>query len=529
MRESKRTFRLKAAIPLLVLVMVFGPAAGGSSRADAGGGLLGGLLGGLVGVVDGLLGVVTAGWDDGATTDPTPMRDVTAATGAQQMWSRGYDGRGVDVALIDSGVAPVQGLSAASKVLNGPDLSFESQSRYYRHLDTFGHGTHMAGIISGTDGTSGGFKGMAPGSRLVNLKVASRDGAADVSQVIAAIDWVVQHRHDGLNIRVLNLSFGTNGVQDRMVDPLAHAVESAWRNGIVVVVAGGNDGATRSALSNPAYDPMVLAVGAVDLKGTVSAVDDRVAPFSSRGSVTRSVDLVAPGVSIASLRNPGSSIDDAHQSSVVNTRFFRGSGTSQAAAVTSGAVALLLQARPDLTPDQVKALLRSTATPLAQDGARAQGSGRLNVDLAARSAVPSNASQASAPSQGTGLLEAARGSDHVAEAGVELTGERDIMGAPWVGSAWAPLASIGAAWDGGYWRGVEWTGSCWCSTSWSGTSWSGKSWTGKSWTGKSWTSDLWSGKSWTGKSWTGTSWTGKSWTGTSWTGRNWMLAARSGR
>ena len=158
------------------------------------------------------------------------------------MWSRGFDGTGIDVALIDSGIAPVQGLADPAKVVNGPDLSFESQSSYYRYLDTFGHGTHMGGIIVGNDGTSSGFKGVAPGARLVNLKVATREGAADVTQVIAAIDWVVQHRQDGMNIRVLNLSFGTDGIQDRMIDPLAHAVESAWRNGIVVVVAGGNGG-----------------------------------------------------------------------------------------------------------------------------------------------------------------------------------------------------------------------------------------------------------------------------------------------
>ena len=149
-------------------------------------------------------------------------------------------------------MVPVNGLTTTGKVLNGIDLSFESQSDELRHLDTYGHGTHMAGIIAGRDddvsstvrsGNSRDFIGMAAGARIVNLKVADAEGATDVSQVIAAIDWVVAHRRDdGMNIRVLNLSFGADGVQDYRLDPLAYAVEVAWRKGIVVVVAAGNRG-----------------------------------------------------------------------------------------------------------------------------------------------------------------------------------------------------------------------------------------------------------------------------------------------
>jgi serine protease AprX len=488
----------------------------------AGASLLGGLLGTVTGVVGGVLGIVNAGWDDDAETPPTPIADVTNAVGANRMWGRGYDGTGVGVALIDSGVAPVDGLTVAGKIVNGPDLSFESQSATYEHLDTFGHGTHMAGIIGGRDNTGTTFRGVAPGAHIVNLKVATREGAADVSQVIAAIDWVVQHRNDpGMGIRVISLSYGTDGLQDRRLDPLATAVEAAWRNGIVVVVAGGNDGTARPSLVNPAVDPYVLAVGAADLAGTVSASDDKVAPFSSRGSSTRSVDVVAPGVSIASLRDPGSSIDDAHPGAVVNDRFFRGSGTSQAAAVTSGAVALLLDARPELSPDQAKALLKATATPTATTDRRAAGAGRINVDLASRSTVPSGATQGFGFASGTGTLEGARGSEHLSADGVELRGETDVMGRPWDGATWAPKAFAGQAWAAGSWNGIEWTGTCLCSDTWTGKSWTGKSWTGKSWTGKSWTAEAWTGKSWTGKSWTGDAWTGKSWTGKSWTGKSW--------
>jgi serine protease AprX len=488
-------------------MLLGGPAA----QAPASASLLGGLLGVVTGTVSAIL---TPGWDDNANTPPASLALVNDAIGADELHARGIDGDNVGVALIDSGIAPVGNLATANAT-NAPDLSFESQASDYRYLDTYGHGTHMAGIITS----------VAPGAHLVSLKVATRDGAVDVTQVIAAIDWVVAHRSDpGMNIRVLNLAFGTDGVQGYQSDPLTHAVESAWRNGITVVVAGGNEGSERPALTNPATDPYVIAVGAADLKNTAGVSDDTVAPFSSRGSSLRSVDVVAPGVSIASLRTPGSTIDDAHPTARVGEDHFRGSGTSQAAAVTSGGAALLLQQRPNLTPDQLKSLLRSTASTLRDTSARAQGRGRINVVAASNAPVPI-AQQAWSASRGTGLLEAARGSSHVSLDAVELVGEQDIMGTPWAGSAWATSATAGTAWDGNFWRGVEWTGACWCGQSWTAETWEGKNWTGKNWTGKNWTSDVWAGKNWTGKNWTGKNWTGKNWTGDSWTGKNWTTPA----
>lgn len=510
-------------------VLVLGVAAVPATPASAG--LLDDPLGTVGGVVDstldtvgGLVGVVTAGWDDGATTPPIPMSMVADAIGADDLWRKGYDGSGVDVAVIDTGMVPVDGLNSPGKVVNGPDLSFESQSNDLRYLDAFGHGTHMAGIIAGDDPGTGGFQGVAPGARLVNIRVGAHDGAVDVSQVIAAVDWVVQNRTaGGLNIRVLNLAFGTDGMQSASIDPLAHAVEVAWRKGIVVVVGGGNDGNTRTVLTNPATDPFVLAVGAVDLAGTPSALDDVVAPFSSRTASGRTVDVVAPGVSLLGLRNPGSTIDRDHPGAVVDGRYFRGSGTSQAAAVTSGAAALLLDARPTLSPDAVKRVLRVSATPLVGQDGRATGAGRINV-LAASVASTSGSAQRWALSTGTGSLEKARGTSHVADDGIELIGEQDIMGMPWNGASWAAAASALTSWNNGSWNGSVWTGSCWCDTSWAGDSWEGRSWTGRSWTGRSWTGRSWTGRSWTGRSWTDEEWTGRSWTGRSWTGRSWTSA-----
>ena len=509
------------------------------AAAPAQAGLLGSLLGTVVGVVDttttllvdtvnGLLS--PTGWivEDGVTE----LDHVSTVIGADRLRNRGYDGRGVGVALIDTGVAPVNGLNSGN-VVNGPDLSFESQSDEYRYLDTFGHGTHMAGIIAGDEPSTllGGqrFQGIAPGARLTSLKVASTEGAVDVSQVIAAIDWVVAHRNDDPRnpIRVLNLSYGTDGVQGYRSDPLTHAVENAWRAGIVVVVAAGNNGTSNPKLNNPAYDPYVLAVGASDTGGTVGASDDLVPDFSSRGDSSRRVDLVAPGRSIASLRVPGSYVDEAHPSARVGDRFFKGSGSSQAAAVVSGAVALLLDSRPDLRPDEVKKLLRASAEDMPLADAAGRGQGELDIYRAFLRATP-DATQSWPRSTGLGSLERARGSQHVEDDGVALTGERHVLG-PFDGDIWAPASASFSAWDGGAWAGRDWTSGCWCESSWSGKSWAGKSWAGKSWAGKSWADHAWSGKSWAGKSWAGKSWAdygwvGKSWAGKSWAGKSWASA-----
>ncbi len=482
----------------------------------------------------------TAGWDDASGVDFNPNTYEgavnTVAGGILQVsdyWSRGFTGAGVDVALIDSGVVPVNGLTYPGKVINGPDLSFESQSDDLRYLDTFGHGTHMAGIIVGRDdgapidaNSNSDFLGVAPGSRLVNIKVADHEGATDVSQVIAAIDWVVQHRNDnGMNIRVLNLSFGTDSTQSYLLDPLAYAVERAWEAGIVVVVAAGNDG-NSSDLRNPAMDPFVIAVGATNSAKTRPGVS-QVMSFSNCGTSARSVDVVVPGQSIASLRNPGSAADQDHPESVVAGRYMLGSGTSQAAAFVSGMAALVVDENPTAAPDQVKAALMNDASAkFKKSDPNCYGAGVPNLDWIASSiksdGLPVTV-QTHAPATGLGTLEGARGSEHLEHEGVVLEGEQDIFGNAWDG--WCdPLTTIchDTFWNGGDWNGATWTGGSWSGGSWSGGSWSGASWSGGSWSGGSWSGGSWSGNTWSGGSWSGGSWSGGSWSGGSWSGSIWL-------
>ena len=508
----------------LVAVASLGLTAGAAPPAQAGlldglGGLLGGVVGTLIGVVSTALDTTTGlltGADWGYSASETSMTSVNQTIGADKMQTLGYTGKGVGVALIDTGAVPVQGLTSGN-VVTGPDLSLDNPMTGLADRDGFGHGTHMAGIIAGNDGTSTGFKGVAPGAKLLNVKVGAYDGAVDVSQVIAAIDWVVQHRNDNnMNVRVINLSYGTDGVQSAQIDPLAAAVEHAWQKGIVVVVAGGNSGTTRTSLDNPATDPFVLSVGADDTKQTAGATDDVIPQFSSRGSSSRHVDVVAPGQSIVSLRDQGSVIDAEYPKAVVNTRFFKGSGTSQATAVVSGAVALLLQQHPAWSPDQVKAALTSSAVPLPQASGQDRGAGLVNV-FSASTTLVGTSTQLWTKSTGLGTLEAARGSNHVADStGADLTGEQDIFGSPWHASAWSPASAAGAAWTGGSWNGHAWTGSSWSGSTWANTLWSGRDWAGSYWSSQTWSGSYWSGSYWSGSHWSGSYWSGSHWSGSMW-------------
>ena len=487
---------------------------------------------------------VSSGFDPAA--DLGSMYHVVDQIGARKLWDQGVTGAGIDVAVIDTGVAPVPALSGADKVVAMVDLSAEAAVPEARYLDTNGHGSHMAGIIAGRDPGAdpakaadrpGEFLGVAPGAGIVSVKVGDNTGAVDVSQVIAAIDWVVQHRNEGdLNIRVINLSYGVDSTQDHRIDPLARAVENAWAHGIVVVAAAGNEGWTSSGgMSSPAVDPYVIAVAATETNEWEVTIPSWSSPgdYSTKskggggtvkagklGYTGRLPDVAAPGSHIVSLRVPGSRVAGEHPEGFAADTLQRGSGTSQAAAVVSGAVALLLDARPDLTPDQVKAALKATAEPVQGWGEVFQGKGIINVAEAA-GAPASTAVQTWERSTGLGSLEAARGTQHLVIDGTIIEGEITITGDAWNPDAWVELSAQGSSWTGSSWTGSSWTGSSWTGSSWTGSSWTGSSWTGSSWTGSSWTGSSWTGSSWTGSSWTGSSWTGSSWTGSSWTGSSW--------
>ncbi len=252
--------------------------------------------------------------------------------------------------------------------------------------------------------------------------------------------------------------------------------------------------------------------------------------------------LLAPGAHMQGLRVPGSYVDQNNPGSALGNLYFRGSGTSEAAAYVTGSVALLLQKYPQLTPDQVKQMLMAATTPLKGASPLVQGKGELDLNklLKAPAAPPPPPTPPKGPpppppgtglaggtlfSTGTGSLELSRGGTHLTNNGVVLQGNETIFGLPFNSAAMAALEAAGSSWSGGSWDGSTWAGSSWSGNSWSGSSWSGNSWSGSSWSGSSWSGNSWSGSSWSGSSWSGSSWSGSSWSGSSWSGDGWLGAS----
>jgi serine protease AprX len=238
--------------------------------------------------------------------------------------------------------------------------------------------------------------------------------------------------------------------------------------------------------------------------------------WSSRGDGVRNPDVVAPAVGIVSLRAPGSLIDERFPAARVGEGSFRGSGTSQAAAVVAGIVALLLDERPWLRPNAVKALLVSTAKPL-EEPREAQGAGLVDADAALRAPVPELTRQPFAPSGGAGSLDEARGSARLAAPGGEqLAGEQDIFGQRWDARQHTVAALLGTAWRSGFWNGTRWTGTGFADGAWQLAEWSRPAWSGHAWSELAWSGRRWSGVAWTGGSWS------DGWSGRRWSGQVWM-------
>ncbi|HKV91394.1 MAG TPA: S8 family peptidase [Candidatus Angelobacter sp.] len=320
----------------------------------------------------------------------TPFFDSAApAVNASAAWKSSFTGNGIGVALIDSGVNSHpdlnNGVLPFSRVVyNQSFVPGDSKS-----TDAYGHGTHIAGLIAGDGLSSSGplfsqtFKGIAPNAQIVNLRVLDADGSATDSSVIAAINQAISLK-SRYNIRVINLSLGRGVYESYKLDPLCQAVEKAWKSGIVVVVAAGNNGrylptTGYATVNSPANDPYVLTVGSMKPMGTADRSDDLIASYSSKGPTVLDhivkPDVVAPGNLLVSTETTNTALYNTEPGNLVpysayvyggpsapSKLYFELSGTSMATGVVSGMVADLLQAHPAMTPDQVKARLMKTAT-----------------------------------------------------------------------------------------------------------------------------------------------------------------------
>jgi serine protease AprX len=385
----------------------------------------------------------------------------------------GYTGHGVGIALVDSGIAVHDDLAGSTAGSQRVDAFVDFVNGRSVPYDDMGHGTHVAGIAAGNGYDSGGARaGIAPNARLAALKVLDEKGNGRISQVIAALDYVSAHR-TGLNLRIVNISVGAAVLESYESDLLAQATRRLVEQGVVIVAAAGNQGRNAAGASQsggitaPGNAPWVLTVGASSHLGTVDRGDDVVAGFSSRGPTaidrTAKPDLVAPGVGIESLSVQNSRLATTHSSYLLDGTvptpfppYLSLSGTSMAAPVVTGTVALMLEANPALTPNAVKAILQYTAEAHPGDDALSQGAGFLN----ARGAVELARAFAD-PAVQTPSAEASW-SAHIIWGNHRVAGGWLMAGT----NAWAPSLRWGA--DPGAYAAIVWgrtyTGTAWAAS-----------------------------------------------------------------
>ncbi len=368
----------------------------------------------------------------------------------------------VTIAMLDTGLWQDIAQNYGGRVLASIDVV--NGGRGAVRDDPYGHGTHITAVAAGGAlNLAGRYQGIAPQSNLVIVRAFDQRGAARYTDVIAGLNWVVANKAR-YNIRVLNLSFGASPQSFYWDDPLNQAVMAAWRAGIVVVTAAGNEGPLPMTVDVPGNVPYVITVGALtDNYTPYDGRDDRLASFSGVGPTYEGFvkpEVVAPGGHIAASMSSSSYLANLDRGSMqLGQQLFTMSGTSQAAAVTSGVVALMLQREPGLTPDDVKCRLIATARPALRTN------GTLGYSVL---------------QQGAGLINALDASysraSHCANLGLDIDADlngsahfggpanRDDDGNYYVmdmtGSAWAdPLIGDGYAWSRAYpWgEGFSWS------------------------------------------------------------------------
>lgn len=293
------------------------------------------------------------------------LLDVAVPTvGGSYAQELGLTGKDIVVAVLDTGIHPHPDLTVpTNRILSWNDLVNEKPDPY----DDNGHGTHVAGIIAGNGTASRGeYKGMAPEAKLVGVKVLNGTGTGSTSTVISGIEWCINNQ-SSLHIRAINLSLGTTAQESCHLDPMCRAATAAWKRGMVVCAAAGNEGPKPKTINSPGINSRIITVGNLDDRQTINWRDDRLNQSSSRGPTPDDIakpDLVAPGTRITA--------------SGVHRVYTTMTGSSMATPMVTGAVAQILQKQPSLTPDEIKQLLIRNARDMGL-GPNLQGAGVLNM------------------------------------------------------------------------------------------------------------------------------------------------------
>jgi serine protease AprX len=422
--------------------------------------------------------------------EPLPENYFLETLGVRQVWDMGYQGEGIGVAVIDSGIFTDRDFTITPKkphIRIKVEKSFNSDTS----SDQYGHGTHVAGIIGGNGGASGGiYSGIAPKVDLINLKISNDLGLAYESDTVDAMQWVLDHK-DEFNIRVVNLSIQSTVPQSYHESALDAAAEILWFNGVVVVAAAGNwkqSDIFKAIEAAPGNDPFIITVGATNEKGSSSRTDDSITSFTSKGMTLEGYykpDLFAPGVDIISVLSYGSDWIFEHPDHVVmDGEYFRLSGTSMAAPMVAGAAALLLQAEPNLTPDQVKYRLIHSAGTVGS-------SPYLDVYSALTTPTTESANQGIVP--------------HMLLA-------KMAMIAYWSSQNGEENIDWGAInWDAVNWNAVNWNAVNWNAVNWNAVNWNAVNWNAVNWNAVNWNAVNWNAVNWNAVNWNAVSWNAVSW------------------
>ena len=322
-----------------------------------------------------------------------------SVSGAAELHRHGITGRGVTVAVLASGLWEHPALAKDTRGENRIAGRYDAIRDVADHPvpDASGHGTHMSSVIAHSEQVltngkpDGSYKGIAPDARLVAIKAFDEEGQGDFLDIVRGIQWDVDNR-ERLDIKVLNLSFAARPRWPYFLDPINQALMRAWAAGITIVAAAGNEGPAPMTIGSPGNLPYIITVGAYTDSWTVDdRNDDYIPGFSSRGPTPSGhikPDVVAPGGHIAGLAEPGSALTQKHPNYMISTGELVMTGTSQASALVSGIAALLLQLEPDLSPDDIKCKLMSSAEPAIHRNGRLyyspfqQGSGAVSATRA---------------------------------------------------------------------------------------------------------------------------------------------------
>ena len=412
-----------------------------------------------------------------------PSNDYLATIGAQDVSQGGLDGAGMTVAVFDSGIYGHPDLDFGNKIVFSVDFTSGEAVITDRNQDGYGHGTHVAGLIAGDGRSSGGlYRGVAPRASLIDVKVLGDDGAGRVSNLIAAIEWVTEHRQQ-LDVRVANFSVSTPAFEPYYEDPLCEAVKEMTHAGITVVASSGNLGKLEGypkiwgTVTSPGTSPYVIIAYPLNHKGTADRSDDVATSYGSRGPSLGTYlwkpDLAAPGNRITSLVSPESFLAAERYDSRIGNHYLEMSGSSMAVPLVSGSALLLLQAEPRLSPFGIKQALLASATHDAQAHPLEQGRGTLNLrrafELTARLSAGRTDTRV-----GVSRAKTIRSPEEASWNRAIVPARATIAdGATWADNAmWGAIWGDGATWaDNAMWGAIWGDGATWADNAMWGAIW----------------------------------------------------------